>query len=209
MRLERGRLLATVLCATLSTGCALLTPVKTDTTSYVLNGMPADLPRQTGPSGTLMVLVPETAPLYASRRMAYSTQAFQIGYYNESEWAIAPAQMIQPLLVETMRGAGFSSEIASSSQSGRNTLTLRTEILELRQDFSLEPATFRVAMRFSLLREPTRQLVATKEMAFSEPIREKTAYGGVIAGNAAIEKMLRALADFAIGNANSLQAQPQ
>ena len=202
MRLARARSLAVVLCATLSTGCALLTPVKTDTTTYVLNGIPADLPRQTGPSGTLLVLVPETAPLYATRRMAYSTQAFQIGYFNESEWALAPAQMIQPLLVETMRSAGYFSEIASSPQSGRNTLTLRTEILELKQDFSLEPATFRVAMRFSLHREPTHQLVATKEVSVSEPMRERTAYAGVIAGNAAIEKMLRALAVFANGNAN-------
>ncbi len=85
---------------------------------------------------------------------------------------------------------------------GRNTLTLRTEILELKQDFSLEPATFRVAMRFSLHREPTHQLVATKEVSVSEPMRERTAYAGVIAGNAAIEKMLRALAVFANGNAN-------
>ena len=105
MKLARARSLAVVLCATLSTGCAVLTPVKTDTTTYVLNGIPADLPRQTGPSGTVLVLVPETAPLYATRRMAYSTQAFQIGYFNESEWALAPAQMIQPLLVETMRSS--------------------------------------------------------------------------------------------------------
>ena len=86
----RGRWLAVVLCAALSCGCTLLTPVKTDTTTYVLNGIPSDLPRQTGPSGSLLVLVPETAPLYATRRMAYSTQAFQIGYFNESEWALAP-----------------------------------------------------------------------------------------------------------------------
>ena len=150
----------------------------------------------------MLVLVPETAPLYATRRMAYSTQAFQIGYFNESEWALAPAQMIQPLLVETMRSAGYFSEIASSPQLGRNTLTLRTEILELKQDFSLEPATFRVAMRFSLHREPTHQLVATKDVSVSEPMREKTAYAGVIAGKRGHRKMLRALAVFAISNAN-------
>ena len=196
------RLLAVVLCVALSTGCTLLTPVKTDTTTYVLGGIPADLPKQSGPSRTLLVLVPETAPLYATRQMAYSTQAFQIGYFNESEWALAPAEMIQPLLVETMRGAGYSSEIASPPQLGRDTLSLRTEILELKQDFSSEPATFRTAMRFSLNRGPTHQLVATKEVSVSEPIRGRTAYAGVIAANVAIEKMLRALAAFAIGNAN-------
>jgi cholesterol transport system auxiliary component len=202
MRLVRGRSLAIVLCATLSTGCTLLTPVKNDMTAYVLKGIPADLPRQVGPSGTLVVLVPETSPLYSTRRMAYSTQAFQIGYFNESEWALAPAQMIQPLLVETMRSAGYSSEIAPSSPSGRHTLTLRTEILELNQDFSSEPATFRLGMRFSLHREPAHQLVATKEVSVSEPMRERTAYAGVVAGNVAVEKMLRALAVFANGNSN-------
>ena len=57
-------------------------------------------------------------------------------------------------------------------------------------------------MRFSLHREPAHQLVATKEVSVSEPMRERTAYAGVIAGNAAIEKMLRALAVFAGSNAN-------
>jgi cholesterol transport system auxiliary component len=202
MSLARARSLAVVLCATLSTGCTVLTPVKTDMITYVLSGVPADLPRQAGPSGNLLVLVPEIDPLYATRRMAYSTQAFQIGYYNESEWALAPAQMIQPLLVETMRSAGYSSEIASSSQQGRNALTLRTEILELKQDFSSEPAAFRVAMRFSLHRGPTRQLVGTKEVSVSETMRGRTAYAGVVAANVAIEKLLRALAVFAISNAN-------
>ena len=201
MRLARPRSLAVVLCAALSTGCALLTPVNTDTTTYVLNGLPADLPRQTAHSETLLVLVPEAAPLYATRRMAYSTQAFQIGYFNESEWALAPAQMIQPLLVETLRSTGYFSEIASSPQLGRHTLTLRTEILELKQDFSTEPAAFRVAMRFSLHRGPTHQLVATKEVSVSETMRGRTAYAGVIAANLAMEKLLRAFAVFAIGNA--------
>jgi len=198
----KARLLAVALCATLSAGCTLLTPVKTDTTSYVLSGLPADLPRQTGPSRTLLVLVPETAPLFATRRMAYSTRDFQIGYFNESEWALAPAQMIQPLLVQTMRNAGYSSEIASSAQPSRGTLSLRTEILELKQDFNAEPATFRAVLRFSLLREPAHQLVATQDLSVSEPMRGKTAYDGVVAGNAAIEKMLRAVAAFANSNAN-------
>jgi cholesterol transport system auxiliary component len=202
MKRARTRLLAVVLCAALSTGCGLLTPVKADTTTYVLKAMPADLPRHTGASGSLRVLVPETTPLYATRRMAYSTRDFQIGYFNESEWALAPAQMIQPLLVETMRSSGYSSETASSPQLDRDALRLRTEILELKQDFSLEPATFRVAMRFSLLRGPTHQLLATKEVSISEPMRGKTAYDGVVAANVAVEKMLRVLAVFATSNTN-------
>jgi cholesterol transport system auxiliary component len=57
-------------------------------------------------------------------------------------------------------------------------------------------------MRFSLHRGPTHQLVATKEMSVSEPMRGRTAYAGVIAANVAIEKLLRAFAVFAISNAN-------
>lgn len=202
MRPARLRWLAVALCAVASTGCALLTPVKTDTTTYVLNGIPANLPRQAAHSETLLVLVPEAAPLYATRRMAYSTQAFQIGYFNESEWALAPAQMIQPLLVETLRSTAYFSEIASSPPLGRHTLALRTEILELKQDFSSEPATFQAAMRFSLHRGTTHQLVASKEVSVSEPMRGRTAYAGVVAANVAIEKLLRALAVFATSNAN-------
>ena len=56
--------------------------------------------------------------------------------------------------------------------------------------------------RFSLNRGPTHQLIATKEVSVSEPMQGKTAYAGVIAANVAIEKMLRALAAFAVGAAD-------
>ena len=192
--------LVVALAAVLSTGCTVLAPVKTGAASYVLDRVPADLPRQAAHPRTLRVLGPEAVPLYATRRMVYSSRPFEVGYFNESEWALPPAQMIQPLLVETLRRAGYVVETASAPQSGPHAFSLRTEILDLRQDFSAEPATFRIAMLFSLRRQATHQLVTAKELSASAPIREKSAYAGVVAANEAIEKLLRALAEFAASN---------
>jgi cholesterol transport system auxiliary component len=195
------RAVGVALCAALPAGCAVLTPVKSDTTAYVLSKVPVDVPRQgAAHPASWTVLAPEAAPLYATRRMAYSIEPYQVGYFNESEWALPPAQMVQRLLVETLRRMGYVSEIAAATQFGRNTFVLHSEILELKQDFSAEPATFRLAMRFSLERQATHQLIAARALSADEPIPEKTARAGVEAANEATQKLLRAFAGFAVEN---------
>jgi cholesterol transport system auxiliary component len=106
--------------------------------------------------------------------------------------------MIQPLIVKTLRNTHYFSEILSPPHIGRHTFALRTEILELKQDFTSEPAMLQLAMRFDLSREATDQVIATKELSVREPMMERNPYAGVVAANEAIAKVLRELARFVI-----------
>jgi len=186
--------------AALSAGCSVFAPARIETTSYVLDKVPAGS-RATEPGASLIsVPVPETAPLYATRRMAYSTANHQIGHFNESEWALPPAPMIRPLLVETLRRTGRFT-VADGGLPVRAGLVLRTEVLEILQDFTLQPAQFRLRMRVWLERGTDHAIVATRDLSAAEPLRENTARSGVAAGNEATEKLLRDVAAFVVQNA--------
>ena len=200
MKVDMGRT-AVIACVVVFSGCTLFSPVNTDTKKYVLNNIPVDLPYESAHSATLLVLVSDTVPAYATTQMAYSAQAYQISYFSKSEWAATPAQMIQPLIVKTLRDTHYFSEILSPPYFGRHTFALHIEILELKQDFTAEPAML-LTMRASLSREATNQIVATKELSVREPMLERNPYAGVVAANEAMPKILRELAKFVIETAD-------
>jgi len=202
MKSDLTRTTMVAVCLSLCSGCALLSPVKIETQKNVLNKIPIDVPSEKTRPATLLVLAPETNAIYDTTQMAYTTEAYQIGYFSQNEWAETPSQMIQPLIVQTIRNTGFFSEVVSPPHFGRHTFALRTEIQELKQDFTSDPATLQLAMRFDLSREATNKITATKELAVQEPMREKTPYAGVVVANDAMAKLLRELAKFIVDKAD-------
>jgi cholesterol transport system auxiliary component len=193
---------ALIACVVCFSGCTLFSPANIDTKKHVLNSIPLDLPSESARSATLLVLVPEAMPAYATTQMAYSTQAFQIAYFAKNEWAETPSQMIQPLIVKTLRNTHYFSEVLSPPYFGRYTFALRIEILELKQDFTAEPAKLQLAMHIDLIRGATHQVVATKELSVLEPMQGRNPYAGVVAANAAMQKLLRELAKYVVEKAN-------
>jgi cholesterol transport system auxiliary component len=186
--------------AVLSAGCVLFTPVKTASAIYVLDKVPAGLPAGAALHATLSVPMPEASPLYATRRTAYGTQPHQVGYFIESEWALPPAQLIRPLLVETLRRSGRFDDVDAAALP-RGEFILRSELLEFTQDFTSQPAVFRLRMRFALERAGSHRVPATRELSAIEPLRENTARAGAVAANDAMERLLRELAAFAADSA--------
>jgi cholesterol transport system auxiliary component len=191
-----------IACVAFFSGCTLFSPVNTDTKKYVLNNIPPDLPSEKTHSATLLVLVPETMPAYATTQMAYSTEAYQIAYFTKNEWAQTPSQMIQPLIVKTLRNTHYFSEVLSPPYFGRHTFALRIQILDLEQDFASEPPMLQLAIRIDLSREATNQVVATKDLSVREPMSQRNAYAGVVAANEAMPKLLRELAAFVVEKAD-------
>ena len=202
MKVDVGSAALIVLCVVILSGCTLFSPVKIDRKTSVLGNIPLDLPSETIHSATLLVLVPETEPIYATTQMAYTIRAYQIAYFSQHEWAETPSKMIQRLIVTALRNTHYFSEILSPPYFSHHTFTLRTEILDLKQDFTSEPAIVQLAMRFYLSREATNQVIWTRELSVREPMRERNPDAGVAATNEAIAKILRELARFIIEKAD-------
>jgi cholesterol transport system auxiliary component len=191
-----------MLCVFLCSSCTLFSPVEVATKKEMLKSVPLDLPREQTHAATLLVLAPETAQVYDTTQIAYTVQAYQIAYFRQHEWAETPAQMMQPLIVETLRNTHYFSEVLPAPDFGRHMFVLRTEIVELNQDFTSEPAMLQFALRVYLIREATGQVIATKEMSVREPMRERNPYAGVVAANEAAVTILRDLARFVVEKAS-------
>jgi cholesterol transport system auxiliary component len=198
MKIDLIKAIPLALCVSISSSCGLFSPVKMETQKYVINKIPSDLPNAKPHAVSLSVLVPETNPIYGTTQMAYTMQAYQIAYFSQNEWGETPSQMIQPLIVQTIQNTHYFSVVLSQPHFGRHTYALRTEILELKQDFTSSPATLDLAMRFQVSREATNQIIATKELSVREPMLEKTPYAGVLAANEATAKLLQELARFIV-----------
>jgi cholesterol transport system auxiliary component len=202
MKIDLIKVMLVALCVSLFSSCGLLSPVKTENKKYVLNKIPVDLPKEMSRGASLSVLIPETKTIYDTTQMAYTIQPYQIAYFSQNEWGETPSQMIQPLIVQTIQNTNYFSAVLSQPHVGRHTYALRTEILEFKQDFTSNPATLELAMRFQLSRDATNQIIATKEFSLREPMLEKTPYAGVVAANDATAKLLRELARFIVEKAD-------
>jgi cholesterol transport system auxiliary component len=186
-----------VLAALLS-GCTLFSPAQVESSKAVLSEIPLELPEEKTRPATLLVLAPETQPVYDTTQMAYSNRPYEIAYFSKIEWGERPSRMIQPLLVQTLRNTRYFSTVLTPPYVGRTTHALRSEILDLKQDFTSNPAALQLSMRFQLSAETTNQIVAAREISVREPMLERTPYAGVVAANNALAKLLRELAKFVI-----------
>ena len=146
-----GRALGLVTACLAVTGCALLaTPPKVVVEKAVLSEVPHDLPQRTPRGETVLVFAPKATGLYDTTQMAYSTRPHEVAYFSEREWAATPSQMLYPLVVRTLENTHAFRAVLTEPITARYTYALRTDILELIQDFSPDSATLLLSLRFQL-----------------------------------------------------------
>ena len=177
-------------------GC--LSPVSPpDSPAYLIKTVPDDVTVRRQQNATILVLQPNTAPLYNTRDMAYSKTPFQISYYAKNSWAEAPADMLLPLITKTLQKTHHFKAVVNSPYSGRYTYLLSTEITELLQDFTSCKPVLKFSMRAQLINN-NGQLIAVKEISKTVPMRKEDPYAGVLAANQAVAEALSELARFVV-----------
>jgi len=186
-----------VLSLFLLSGC--LSPVKTEPpASYVLNTVPRNVPLAHSNAGVLMVLPPDTRPIYNTTRMAYTNKPYQVQYFSENQWAETPSQMLQPLIIQTLINTRQFKSVVAPPYIGAYQYVLSTQIVRFDQDFMCKPHTFTLVVRANLNRMSTNQLIAAKEYVVRVPIRNQSPYSGVVAANAASRQFLQDIATFVV-----------
>ena len=181
-------------------GCGMLQPVaEPPMTLSLLDRMPSDLPRaaQKLPA-TLLVYPPQAQPLVDTRRMAYALRPHHLAYYAQNEWAEAPPRMLQPLLVRALDATGRFNAVLAPPRSGSVGYALRSEVLELTQDYTQDPPVARLVLRLQLADERGNRDLGTREIRVQETMGEKTPSAGVSAANAAIARAVREAAAFVV-----------
>lgn len=177
-------------------GCALLSPPKSEPARALLSRIPDTVPHERKRAVTLLVPPPETSAAYDTTRMAYIVRPYQLAYFRDNEWAETPAQMVQPLLVQTLEKTGYFQAVLTTPANDRPSLRLQTSIVELVQDHTVSPPVVRIVLRLEML-GASGQPIADREITVQKPMPEDTPYAGVIAMNDAIASALQETARFA------------
>ncbi len=183
--------------AMLMAGCAALQPPRMESPAlYLLDARPAA--SATRPQRDLVLAVdpPSARPGFDTPQIAYVRQAHKLDYYVKSRWADTPSRMLAPLLVKALEQSGGFRAVVRTTDPIPADLRLDTELIRLQQDFTTQPSRVELTLRAQLYDLKGRQVLAVREFDAAENAGSEDAYGGVIAANRALARVLGQLGDF-------------
>lgn len=183
------------------TSCSLFSPVKTDTINkFLLSKVPTHIPVKRPRNTIILVSMPDSRPVFNTTQMAYTVKPYQISYFSQNQWAEVPAEMFQPLLVQTLQNTHYFKAVVTPPYGGLYNYSLNTQILELTQDFSHRTPMLLMSVRAQIMKTSTNQIIGTQQFSVSLPIPQGTPYGGVFAANQATAMVLEEISKFCLRN---------
>lgn len=175
-------------------GCALLASPKAAPPSLFALAPPSDsTPARSVAVQTIDVAPPGARPGFDGPRMAYVTRPYELQFFARHQWVDAPARMLAPLLTDALeRGGRFDA--MQSGERVASALLLETEVVVLQQEFSAHPSQVRFTLRARLLDLVQRRVLAISTFEAVEAAPSDDPYGGVVAANRAVGRVLGELA---------------
>ncbi|NQY42273.1 MAG: membrane integrity-associated transporter subunit PqiC [Legionellales bacterium] len=122
--------------------------------------------------------------------MLYSERDFQIGQYAYSKWEAAPANLLQDLLLESFNKAGVFKAVVDSSFAKTANWKLSIRILQWHQIFLESPSEIWVSYIANIYDIKKNKIIASKLFEAKVPCATDDAYGGVVAMNQAMKKLI-------------------
>jgi cholesterol transport system auxiliary component len=207
-RCGRGLVIGLILMSV--TACSWLSPAATPVPSFysldsaraapLALGAPA-----TGP--TLTVNPPRAAAGFDSSRIIYVRERHKLEYFAHSEWVDPPARMLAPLLVAAIERTGAFRAVVLAPSAAGGDMRLDTEIIYLQHEFTSLRSRVRFTLRAYLVDDKTRRVLAGRQFDATIPAASDDPYGGVVAANRAVQKVLEELAAFCAETARGVRAQ--
>lgn len=177
--------------------CAAVQPPEADrANTYVLDAMSAAGAPRPRRDLVLEVSAPRARSGFDTPMMAYTQRPNALEYFAKNRWADTPARMLAPLLAQALERSGGFRAVVLAPSSANAELRLDTELVRLQQDFSARPSRVQFTLRAQLIDLGTRRVLAAAEFDETEPAPSDDPYGGVIAANRALARLLGWLADF-------------
>lgn len=194
-----SRAAVVAVCVGLAAGCAgLPSPEAEAPATYLLDARPAVPPATTRRDLVLAVGVPRARAGYDSAQIAFVRRPYELEYFAKSRWADPPARMLAPLLVLALEASGGFRSVAQAPGGVPPDLRLDTELVRLHQDFGTSPSRVEIALRVQLIDLRGSRVLAEALLEETETAPSEDAYGGVIAANRALERLLARLVEFSI-----------
>lgn len=150
-------------------------------------------------AGILVVNVPVAQPGFDTPRMAYTQRPYEVSYYATHQWADPPARMLPPLLVHALEQTGYWRAVATMPTSVRGDHRVDIDQLVLLQDFLQKPSQVRAALRVQVIKLPDYLVLGTRVFGVVEEASNDDAYGGAVAANRAVDRLVKEVAGWLSG----------
>lgn len=163
--------------ATLFAGIALLLsacgshPVK----YYVLDAAPAPAPAASSQPLPVTLLVGRivTSQLYRADRLVYGSGPVLLGTYEYERWAESPADMIQDILISSLRASGQYRSVSRMTSSMRADYVVRGRLFGLYDVENKSQITARFSMQLDLFDPKSGMTVWSNNYSHDEPVNGK------------------------------------
>ena len=182
-----------MLLSLLISGCAGLPQSSNAPLSTYLLEAPQVDAKSNPNAPSLAIRTPTAAPGYTTADMLYIDTPHQLDHFARHQWADAPARMIDNILVQQLDNSGLFSRVTPYSLRIHSDLRLETELIRLHQSFLQKPSQIELTLRAGLIDNRTNHPLGIHQFELTIPSPEETPYGGVIAANQAVEKLMNEL----------------
>lgn len=149
---------------------------------------------------SIHVTPPDAVAGFQTQQMLYIKKPFQVESFAKNSWTNPPADMLYPLIVESLQRTQKFVAIKSSAYTGDATYRLDTLLLNLEQNFLKKPSALEFSAKITLTNVASNQIVASRLINIQIPCPSDTPYGGVIAANKASYQFTAAVTNFVLAN---------
>ena len=187
-----------LLAAAFATGCSTLQPREDSVTLYTLAATP--VAKTPGPARDVVVEVmpPHAWPGFDTAQMIYDIAPYELAAFAKSRWVDTPSRMIASLLTRALQETGGFRTVVQARSGIPAAYRLDTEIVRLLQDFTVHPSRVEITIRAQLTDVRAQRVVASRTFDESESAPTENAAGGVVAANAALQRVLERIAAFCL-----------
>ena len=167
---RRMQISALLMLAMWVAGCGAARPVK----YYVLDMNPAPA-NATAPQIPVTLLVGRlvTSHLYRDDRLVYGSGPVQLGTYEYDRWAESPADMVQDMLVTTLRSSGQFRSVSKVMSNLRGEYVVRGHLYSM-YGVDQPELVARFTIQLELYDPNTRTTVWSQIYTHDEPVAAKT-----------------------------------
>ncbi|HAT8637848.1 TPA: hypothetical protein JBA00_04220 [Legionella pneumophila] len=149
---------------------------------------------------TIQVTVPEAVAGYQTEEMLYMKKPFKLEPFVKNAWTSPPADMLFPLLVQSLQSSGYFYAVTSSPYSEEADYRLDTQLLKLEQNFIKKPGVLEFSAKIVLTHISDNQIIGSRIVSLQIPCSQDTPYGGVIAANQATFRFTATATDFVVSH---------
>lgn len=187
----------------LAAALSACSPVKMPVTNqYQISSYSAKQLARHPSHNTLLVTIPEAVAGYQTEAMLYVKKPYQLDSFAKNAWVDPPANMLYPLLTQSIQRTGYFRAVSSSPYTQGADYRLDTQVLHLEQNFLRKPSTLELSLKVVLTRVSDNKIIASRIINQSQPCPMDNPYGGVIAANKASLLSTAEVARFVVNSIN-------